>query len=939
MEVKKIVEGMTAVEVAEVIDSNFKNQNKILEEDIATQNSVIGVSEYKDFSEAEAVNVGDVRKYQGFLYECVEATQGAWDASKWKKSSFKAETEKGISKIGKAISYKPKSPYEDKGSYWGVSGNRVSATPNPYTAADYQSYASVDRIKVSKGDKFIITSMGTPSINVYIFADSERNVLELSGGSAKLIDTEIVAPSDGFLYVNKTDQTSFDKFRLIRVEGLPNIVETNREKIENLENVVENNNQQTTVRITDVRDSSLIGLNALKGLIKIQPETPIEPTTLYQKSSLRKDGVVLDGSSENQSVADYEVSSGSYILANVRFPGSDYYAGFAYMKGDDIVETFVLPIGKGYRNYLIPIPLSVDKVRIYTEEAEGGQKVYSLMDTIKEKHPIINVDEDYPPTEEYHTSYSARNSVPYEKRFPGVILTYKVGGRKYITEQYVVPSITNENFVKDEYWKSFVTIDELNKIEEQTRFLVKTDIRRSEEGEGFVLPGQSIGAEVQFGTHSAHWVYNIQAGKEVYLKATSGGSYGFVMCDYNNTILEKYANSEGSLEHIFKVYEFDTILYTSYSKTERVAYIERIPLNQQVETNVEEIKELKKENSKLVKNYWANKNIWWCGTSIPAGSDATLGSEETVAGMYPKQVGVNLDATVFNEAVGGSMCRANVRTGDYNGANITNITSALSMTNEEVEAFIANYDTLRSLPKNSGWPTTLSTGNVNRLRAASFEKKLLPYLNGTKPFPDLFVIDHGHNDWKYNKSDGTSDITIEPTIENIQSGELAEDTYMTANNNANLERFFGSLADIPSARKEEFIASINRNCYIGSVNFIITLILRYNPHARIIFISNYEYKNGAGKGYAPLINAQEYLANSWAFPLCEVYKYLGFSDHIIPGSMNWFNSEYPNVTRSTADVTCFRAYNPDNVHPHSDTTGDANKNYAGIIAEFIKTCR
>ena len=100
MEVKKIVEGMTAVEVAEVIDSNFKNQNKILEEDIATQNSVIGVSEYKDFSEAEAVSVGDVRKYNGFLYECVEATTGAFDASKWKKSSFKAETEKKLTELG-----------------------------------------------------------------------------------------------------------------------------------------------------------------------------------------------------------------------------------------------------------------------------------------------------------------------------------------------------------------------------------------------------------------------------------------------------------------------------------------------------------------------------------------------------------------------------------------------------------------------------------------------------------------------------------------------------------------------------------------------------------------------------------------------------------------------------------------------------------------------
>lgn len=103
MEVKKIVEGMTAVEVAEVIDSNFKNQNKILEEDIAKQNNVIGVSEYKDFSEAEAVNVGDVRKYDGLLYECVEATTGAFDASKWKKSSFKAETEKKLAELGSEL--------------------------------------------------------------------------------------------------------------------------------------------------------------------------------------------------------------------------------------------------------------------------------------------------------------------------------------------------------------------------------------------------------------------------------------------------------------------------------------------------------------------------------------------------------------------------------------------------------------------------------------------------------------------------------------------------------------------------------------------------------------------------------------------------------------------------------------------------------------------
>ena len=103
MEVKKIVEGMTAPQVAQVIDDNFKAQNKILGDDIATQNNVIGVSEYKDFSEAEAVNVGDVRKYNGLLYECVEATTGAFDASKWKKSSFKAETEKKLSELGSKL--------------------------------------------------------------------------------------------------------------------------------------------------------------------------------------------------------------------------------------------------------------------------------------------------------------------------------------------------------------------------------------------------------------------------------------------------------------------------------------------------------------------------------------------------------------------------------------------------------------------------------------------------------------------------------------------------------------------------------------------------------------------------------------------------------------------------------------------------------------------
>lgn len=374
------------------------------------------------------------------------------------------------------------------------------------------------------------------------------------------------------------------------------------------------------------------------------------------------------------------------------------------------------------------------------------------------------------------------------------------------------------------------------------------------------------------------------------------------------------------------------IRVTSYHTDEPELYIGSVSSLENVKTELEE----KIDNfvPSSDSNYWNGKTIWWCGTSIPAGSDSTLGSDETIAGNYPTQVGENLSATVINKAVGGSMCRANVRTGDYNGANFSNITSAFSMTKKEIENFITNYDSIKSKLTGNP-PDTLTQSYLNRLRSASFEDRLIPYLNGTYPMPDLFVIDHGHNDWKYNLN-GQSDITLEPTRTNITKKDLAEDTYMTANNNEKLKSFFGNLNNINPSDLDNFICSINRNCYIGAINFVITLILTYNPKARIVIISNYEYENGDNPNFAPLIIAQENIAKSWAFPLCEVYKYLGFSNHIIPGTKDYWKDEGHIYDY---DINVFTIYNPDRVHPHSDITGDSNKIYAGIISEFIKKCR
>ena len=432
---------------------------------------------------------------------------------------------------------------------------------------------------------------------------------------------------------------------------------------------------------------------------------------------------------------------------------------------------------------------------------------------------------------------------------------------------------------------------------------VPAPIELIEKGSGYVIPSVTVGKTISFGTFSTHSKYLVPPYVNVTVTMKTGGSYGFARTDENGVILEICSNADNSF-YTFEAVDEATYLYVSDAKVEKIEDY---------------------SNLNTADGYWAGKSIWWCGTSIPAGG-------------YPLLVGEELGATVFQEAVGGSMCRANVSTGDYNGANISNITSSLSMTIEEANAFIENYDALRTLDKNTSWPETLSDSYINRILSGSFEEKLLPYLDGRKEMPDLFVIDHGHNDWKYRDVNGNIDIELEPSAENIKNGLLAEDTYMTANNYENLKKYFGDLSGIPEERLEEFAASVNRNCFKGAVNFILTLILSHNPHARIVFISNYEYENGYNKAYSNVVDAQKSLAEEWCFPIFEIYKYLGYSDKLIPSTKDYMSDMYPGYTFDE-DVTVYEIYNVDKVHPSSDTTGTANAIYAGLIAAFLQTVR
>ena len=80
------------------------------------------------------------------------------------------------------------------------------------------------------------------------------------------------------------------------------------------------------------------------------------------------------------------------------------------------------------------------------------------------------------------------------------------------------------------------------------------------------------------------------------------------------------------------------------------------------------------------------------------------------------------------------------------------------------------------------------------------------------------------------------------------------------------------------------------------------------------------------------------IAEDWCFPIFEIYKYLGYSDKIIPGSKDYMTSKYPNYVFNE-DVTAYEIYNVDKVHPSSDIYGVANQIYSGLIAEFINSIR
>ena len=112
------------------------------------------------------------------------------------------------------------------GYYWFLADSVVSDAPVYSSALNYQC---VDAIPVLKGDKFKLTTKGGASGRAYAFTDKDKNIIEVASESVLLESFELVAPADGYLFVNCA--VGYDFFLEINVSALRESVIDNKSAI------------------------------------------------------------------------------------------------------------------------------------------------------------------------------------------------------------------------------------------------------------------------------------------------------------------------------------------------------------------------------------------------------------------------------------------------------------------------------------------------------------------------------------------------------------------------------------------------------------------------------------------------------------------------------------------------------------------------------------
>lgn len=270
------------------------------------------------------------------------------------------------------------------------------------------------------------------------------------------------------------------------------------------------------------------------------------------------------------------------------------------------------------------------------------------------------------------------------------------------------------------------------------------------------------------------------------------------------------------------------------------------------------------------------KKIVWFGTSIPAGCYNPSDSHTS----YPMIIGDRLGITVYNESVPSSpvhgMRKSQITESNPYGffaESFSTACLALACTLEEKEWLISHWN---DAFWTGGKYSSMTESQAEYIRNTSYERKLDKYLS-PESFPDAFIFDVGRND--------------------IWSDEDAAYT------------------------------GYDRYTFPNAMHFLIDHIYRYRKDAKIIIIGHYSNqersKNDTVIDFPQKVaKCQNDIATMWLLPICKTWEKTGWTNQAV---------------YSNGGSKSMLAWNlPDQLHPHSDTSGKATRHMADIICPFIR---
>lgn len=280
------------------------------------------------------------------------------------------------------------------------------------------------------------------------------------------------------------------------------------------------------------------------------------------------------------------------------------------------------------------------------------------------------------------------------------------------------------------------------------------------------------------------------------------------------------------------------------------------------------IKKVKRRNSFETGNtcFTSTNKVLWLGTSIPA------------SGEYPEK-----------------SCQAN----GYECIKMALGESALTTT--RARSLTATVDEIQA--KYGG---TLSQGELELCKNHSYERAVLPYINGSNENQvSAIVIDHGYNDYQ----------NIIQLMENPSSIDWD---------------------------------STDRNNFVGAFNYLINEIQKVNPFIKIVISGYFCYTmQSSNKPLGRYIcDLQRMIADKYNIELMDAWNYTQISfDKFIAGTADYFtkyNAKYgTSITPSpwwydaNGNIRSYYIYCPDQIHPHSDKTGNSNKRLDAVYSKLL----